>query len=403
MIIKYNIYFIYSYYNYNSISFNTCIKYTTTAITIAIIIITVFLEIILSDQSSCSSKLFQNQKCTQTEMNLQLIVTEIQDVKQTILQHQLQQDQRHEQQLHEFHVLMEGVRQDKQKLHETTRRTQEIEITIQRQDEQLCHLRTQNENLQWIIESDEIKKTQEEVGGGGWKVGVFRGTRVAVKCLHEITLCNDNFTLFTREINIAFCVRHPNLLQFIGATKVGNPMILTELMPTSLRKEMNNKHLTRPQILRISRDVASALNYLHLWKPEAILHRGVCSPNVLLEPSGHDQWKAKLSDYGSLDIQRKLSSKPGPGNPAYAAPESRYPNHHSPAMDVYSFGVLLMEMIVHRLPLPDQTTREKHSLVMTIKWSHMKTLVQHCTKENKDERPLMSDILKRLLEITILT
>ena len=335
-------------------------------------------------------------------MNLQLIVTEIQDVKQTILRHQQQQDQRHEQQLHDFHVLMESVRQDNQKLHEITRRNQEMETTIQRQDEQICH-HTEIENLQWIIESDEIEKTQEEVGGGGWKVGVFRGTRVAVKCLHEISLCKDNFALFTREINIAFRVCHPNLLQFIGATKVGNPMILTELMPTSLRKEMNKKHLTRPQILNISRDVASALNYLHLWKPEAILHRGVCSPNVLLEPSGHDQWKVKLSDYGSLNIQQKLSSKPGPGNPAYAAPESRYPNDHSPAMDVYSFGVLLLEMIVHHLPPLDQTTREKHNLVMTITWSHMRTLVLRCTKEGKNERPIMSDILKRLLETTILT
>ena len=75
------------------------------------------------------------------------------------------------------------------------------------------------------------------LGTGAWgevKVGIFRGTTVAVKCLHEMILSEYNLDLFCREMDIASCVRHPNLLQFIGATRVGNPMVLTELMPTSL-------------------------------------------------------------------------------------------------------------------------------------------------------------------------
>ena len=73
-------------------------------------------------------------------------------------------------------------------------------------------------------------------------------------------------------MSIASRIRHPNLLQFIGATRVGNLMILTELMPTSLRKELEKSPMTRPQIITIARNVASALNYLHLWKPHPILH-----------------------------------------------------------------------------------------------------------------------------------
>ena len=109
--------------------------------------------------------------------------------------------------------------------------------------------------------------TQEILGTGGWgevKVGIFRGTKVAVKCLYQVILSEYNLGLFSREMNIASRIRHPNLLQFIGATRVGNPMILTELMPTSLRKELEKTSLTRPQILNISHGVASALNYLHL-------------------------------------------------------------------------------------------------------------------------------------------
>ena len=309
-----------------------------------------------------------------------------------------QQDEWHGQQLQEFRVLVEGVRQDNQQLHEISRRNHEMETTIQRQDEEICHLRSQIESLQWIIESGEIEKTQKVVGGG-WTVGVFRGTKVAVKCLHGISLCEDNLAHFYREINIAFRVRHPNLLQFIGATRVGNPMILTELMPTSLRKEMSIKRLTHAQILGISRDVASALNYLHLWRPKPILHRDVASPNVLLEPSDKDRWKAKLSYCGSANLQHKILSTVGPGNQTYAAPEFRYPNEHSSAMDVYSFGVLLLEMTVHQSP--PTTTREKLDLIRNIQWPRMQTLVQSCIKEGKKERPIMSDILKRLHDTTI--
>ena len=352
----------------------------------------------------------QKQVVTQTDflkMNQdlhQLVTTKTEDMKQVLHTslRALQQstNEQHEslqQQLQELQVAVQGFRQDNQQIREIAIRSEEMEGTIQQLNEEIQHLRIQADNPQWVIEREEIQITQEVVGRGGWgevKVGVFRGTRVAVKCLYELILSQYNLELFSREMDIASRVRHPNLLQFIGATRVGNPMIVAELMPTSLRKEMDKNPLTRPQILGISRDVASALNYLHLWRPEPILHRDVGSPNVLLEPSGHNQWKGKLSDYGSANIQHQISSTVGPGNPAYAAPESRYPNDHSPAMDVYSFGVLLMEMVVHRPPPP--TTREKDALIRTIQWAPMKALIQSCSQEAKEQRPTTSNVLQEL-------
>ena len=348
---------------------------------------------------------------TKTEDMKQVLHTSLRAVQQSINnQHQQQQrflqsnerlqqqlyesTERQQQQLQELQVAVEGVRRDNR---EMTSRSKEMEGTIQQLNEEIRHLQIQSDNPQWVIEREEIQMTREVVGRGGWgevKVGVFRGTRVAVKCLYELILSQYNLELFSREMDIASRVRHPNLLQFIGATRVGNPMIVAELMPTSLRKEMDKNPLTCPQILGIGQDVASALNYLHLWRPEPILHRDVGSPNVLLEPSGHNQWKGKLSDYGSANIQHQISSTVGPGNPAYAAPESRYPNDHSPAMDVYSFGVLLMEMVVHRPPPP--TTREKDALIRTIRWAPMKTLIRSCTQEGKEQRPTTSNVLQIL-------
>ena len=61
--------------------------------------------------------------------------------------------------------------------------------------------------------------------------------------------------------------------------------------------------------------------------------------------------KAKLSDYGSANlVQSILAGSVGPGNPFYAAPEVPFPDQHTQAIDVYSFGVLLMEMILGQLP-----------------------------------------------------
>ena len=92
-------------------------------------------------------------------------------------------------------------------------------------------------------------------------------------------------------------VRHPNLVQFIGATKVGNLLILIELMSTSLHKELQKSRLTKQQILGIAQDVALGLNYLHLFKPHPIIHRDVSSPNVLSKPcTGPAGYESKVTD-----------------------------------------------------------------------------------------------------------
>ena len=241
----------------------------------------------------------------------------------------------------------------------------------------------------------EIIITEVVLGKGGWgevKVAGFRGLKVAAKCLYEVIISPYNIGTFSREMNIASKIRHPNLLQFIGATTEGNPMILTELMPTSLRKELETGGLAYPAILSISLDVACALNYLHLFKPHPILHRDVSSANVLLQSIGNC-WRAKVSDYGTVSLQ-PLARTSNPGNPVYSAPESPYPNQHSPAMDVFSYGVLLIEMVACQFP--DVGKRVAH--IKAIKRPTLKNLIERCLMENYKQRPAMSDIIKELNE-----
>ena len=107
---------------------------------------------------------------------------------------------------------------------------------------------------------------------GKVKVAMFQCLRVAAKSLHGIIISDYTQDRFSRKMDITSRVSHPNLVQFIGATRVGTPIILTEIMTTSLYKELQKNALTQPQILRISQDVDSALNYLHLLKPNPIIH-----------------------------------------------------------------------------------------------------------------------------------
>ena len=187
-------------------------------------------------------------------------------------------------------------------------------------------------------------------------------------------------------------VRHPNLLQFIGATLEGELIILTELMPTSVRRELENERtFTQNQINSISLDVAQALNYLHLMRPSPIIHRDISSANVLLEPVPSNTWRAKVSDYGSVNLLEKLRTA-APGNPTYAAPEAQNTALQSPKMDIFSFGVLLVEMCSAEFP----EVADREELICSIPHPDMVALIRHCLAEDRHARPSANDIIAEL-------
>lgn len=131
----------------------------------------------------------------------------------------------------------------------------------------------------WVLQRSEIKITEEEIGRGGWaavKVADFRGTRVAAKCFYQQILVSQyNRQLFNREMHMAAHLRHPNLVQFIGASLEGEPIILTELMTTSLRSVLESGPIHQSVMISVSLDVVRALNYLHLMKPHPVIHRDI--------------------------------------------------------------------------------------------------------------------------------
>ena len=192
-------------------------------------------------------------------------------------------------------------------------------------------------------------------------------------------------------MSIAARVRHPNLVQFIGSTMEGEPIILTELMPTSLRAALERRFLNHTHVMVISLDVARALNYLHLMHPDPIIHRDVSSANVLLEPGPSNSWRAKVSDYGSANFLQQLKTA-GPGNPTYASPEASIPTQQSPKMDVYSYGILLLEIFSQRFP----DLEEREALLQQVHQPAMVALIRWCLEREPSGRPDMNEIVGQL-------
>uniref|UniRef100_A0A1X7SUE1 Protein kinase domain-containing protein n=2 Tax=Amphimedon queenslandica TaxID=400682 RepID=A0A1X7SUE1_AMPQE len=339
---------------------------------------------------------------------------QLQGRERQLQQAQQQGQERERQAREEIHDLQRQLRERERQLQSRERESQERERQLQRQveggqqreqdlqrqlqqaQEQLRERDRQERESSWVVSRNDIRMTERILGRGGWgevRVARFHGLEVAAKVLHETIISEYNVSLFSREMNIASKIRHPNLLQFIGATTEGNPMILTELMPTSLRKELESGGVAYPAILSISLDVACALNYLHLFKPHPILHRDVSSANVLLQPmEGGNRWRAKVSDYGSANLQPLIGRTTNPGNPVYSAPEAGNPKEHSPSMDVFSYGVLLLEMITRRIPLPE----ERVGLIEGIRRASFRSLVERCLIVEYRHRPTMNDIITEL-------
>ena len=251
------------------------------------------------------------------------------------------------------------------------------------------------EEPQWVVERGEIQLTGPELGRGRRatvSVATFRGDQVAAKLIHtDKIVSQNNIRLFKREMNMASGISNLNLLQFIGATLEGEMVILTELMPTSLRKELKKQAMLPEHVNMISLDVARGLKYLHLMRPYPLIHRDISSANVLLEPLPNSRWRAKVSDYGTVNLFQQLEII-CPGNTSYAAPEASDPNQQSTKMDIFSFGILLLEMLAGEFP----DINERGRLLDKIRHQPLLSLVQRCLKVRKEDRPNASDIISEL-------
>ncbi len=252
----------------------------------------------------------------------------------------------------------------------------------------------------------------KEIGRGAWGCvakGIYQGQEVAVKWPYRAILNARNVQRLRREVRVMAKLRHPNILLFIAAVfdelserLEEPPLIVTELLEINLRLAYESNRLDTTSKLSIFRDVASALNYLH--KHHEIVHRDVSAPNVLLEARPHGTWRAKLSDFGSAYLAR-VAQTAGEGSIIYSAPEAFLLHAHDPnavvpsqttKVDVYSYGVLLCEVITNQQPAPENYQGMLQQVER--RWRFMYNLIISCTKPSPEERPRMEGVLNELDE-----
>lgn len=252
----------------------------------------------------------------------------------------------------EFSKLQEKFQQLQNEVDEMRRQKAIVETQLRQMEQQLLwernRVEAQNQRLwemeqklgqtekssyDWIISRNEVQVTDKSLGSGGWGTvyeGRYCGCAVAVKQIKEDFAPASSLKMFQREIDMASKCRHPCLLQFIGATVDGGfPLLVTELMETSLRRLLFKRPLSIGEAFIISLDVARALNYLHQKRPVPMIHRDISSANVLLwRKAGREagiqeaQWRGKVSDYGTAKFVEQVMTQT-PGCLAYSAPEAR--------------------------------------------------------------------------------
>ncbi|KAJ0511663.1 putative protein kinase RLK-Pelle-LRR-I-1 family [Helianthus annuus] len=181
---------------------------------------------------------------------------------------------------------------------------------------------------------------------------------VAIKRLHN-RVDTQGEQGFVSEIETLSNCKHPNIVSLLGFCDEGRELILVYeyVAKGSLDDYLGNMdgmtNLVWTQRLQICLDIAHGLNYLHTHidgKP-MIIHRDIKSANILLD----DNWVAKIADFGLSKLQRAtqqgttLITNNIAGTEVYLDPEYKNTGKLKKESDIYSFGVVLFEVLCGRL------------------------------------------------------
>lgn len=209
-----------------------------------------------------------------------------------------------------------------------------------------------------LIEATNGFSAASMIGSGGFgevfKASLKDGSSVAIKKLIRLSCQGDRE--FMAEMETLGKIKHRNLVPLLGYCKIGEERLLVyEFMQYGSLEEMlhgkNKKRiLTWEERKKIARGAAKGLCFLHHNCIPHIIHRDMKSSNVLLD----DQMEARVSDFGmarlisALDTHLSVSTLAG--TPGYVPPEYYQSFRCTSKGDVYSFGVILLELLTGKRP-----------------------------------------------------
>lgn len=185
-------------------------------------------------------------------------------------------------------------------------------------------------------------------------------------------------------------------------------MIVTELMEQSFH-DLNNSKKDLFTKLKMAREAAKGISWLHSLTP-VIIHRDLKPENILCDESGK---VVKVADFGLSLVkdhskQEAEEMKKIRGSPAFMSPEALLGKELTPKTDVYSFGMILWELLTGRSPYEDLEIESFEQLIEEISNKGtretipddapvcLRRLLEACWKGNPEERPNFLQILAQL-------
>ncbi|XP_024638845.1 receptor-like serine/threonine-protein kinase ALE2 isoform X3 [Medicago truncatula] len=284
---------------------------------------------------------------------------------------------------------------------------------------------------------DDIEKATDNfhasriLGEGGFGLvysGVLGdGTKVAVKVLKSKDHQGDRE--FLAEVEMLSRLHHRNLIKLIGicAEEDSFRCLVYELIPNgSLESHLHGVEWEKRALdwgarMKIALGAARGLSYLHEDSSPCVIHRDFKSSNILLE----DDFTPKISDFGlaqtATDEESRHTSMRVVGTFGYVAPEYAMTGHLLVKSDVYSYGVVLLELLTGRKPIdmsqapcqenlvawacPFLTSREgleaiiDPSIGLDVPFdsvAKVAAIASMCVQQEVSNRPFMSEVVQAL-------
>ncbi|XP_031689866.1 serine/threonine-protein kinase WNK2 isoform X2 [Oncorhynchus kisutch] len=253
-------------------------------------------------------------------------------------------------------------------------------------------------------------KFDTEIGRGSFKT-VYKGldtdtwVEVAWCELQDRKLTKAERQRFKEEAEMLKGLQHPNIVRFYdfweSPVKGRKCIVLvTELMTSgTLKTYLKRFKVMKPKVLRSwCRQILKGLHFLHTRDPP-IIHRDLKCDNIFITgPTG----SVKIGDLGLATLKRASFAKSVIGTPEFMAPEM-YEEHYDEAVDVYAFGMCMLEMATSEYPYSEcqnaaQIYRKVTSGVKPASYDkisdpEIKEIIGECICHRREERYSIKDLL----------
>jgi serine/threonine protein kinase len=266
---------------------------------------------------------------------------------------------------------------------------------------------TVSECLEREANKDDFEALDDKaLGKGGfghvWKVRYkSTGKIYAVKVMNKDYIRKENMVdQINREIEIMYRTDHPHIIKLYNHYEDDENFYL--IMHCAGKGQLYSqlkrmKRLDERTVAQYMREVFSAVKYLHSLKPP-IIHRDIKPENVLLDSDG----RAKLADFGwSNFYDENKKRETYCGTPEYLAPEMVTKSGHNEAIDIWSLGILMFELLAGRPPFVykgDPSALYADIRALKIKWTDdfpmmAKNLISKVLKVKPSERLTITEIM----------